>query len=641
MLLIITFVLFYNVQAQESVSEPEQPIKESIEKQGPADPDELESFLDGLMVAHLESHHIAGATLAVVKDGQIFLAKGYGYADIENKKPVVAEKTLFRTGSVSKLLTWTAVMQLFEQGKLDLNVDVNRYLKDFKIPDTYPEPINLTHLFTHTPGFEDVIHGMAARTAEDLVPLGEFLANRMPTRVLPPGKFTAYSNYGSALAGYVVQEVSGMSFEEYVEEYIFKPLGMEQSTFRQPLPARLAEDMSVGYAYEKGKYEARGFEYINGLAPAGSMSASATDMAKFMIAHLQNGEFGEHRILGEETAKLMQSRLFTHDSRVEGNAYGFWELNLNNLRMIGHGGDTLLFHTLLMLVPEQNLGLFVSYNSTGGAGLVLFELLQAFLDRYFPLEELPELKPPPDFKERAHRFIGGYGLNRSVPTTYEKLMNLIMVTNVQATDEGELVTVLPAGLGTKHWIEVEPLVFREVGGQDTMVFREDRKGRITHAFYSRFPEFAMVKLAWYEIPVLHYTLLAMAMFLFLSTLVWPLGALSRLLCRRKKDIRSAPWFVRGIAGGMSTCYVLFLIGLIMALSNQLELMFGVPSILKLALVFPLIAAGLTIGTLILTYFVWKNKYWTVCGRIHYTLIMLASPVFLWFLCFWNLLGFRF
>lgn len=639
--LFLAVLLFSSVQAQENVTESQNLSQETINRQMPIDPDELEYFLDGIMTAHLQSYHIAGATLSVVKDGKILLAKGYGFADVKNKKPVIAEKTLFRPGSVSKLFTWTAVMQLFEQGKLDLGVDVNQYLKDFKIPDTYPEPITLIHLLTHTPGFEDVWTGMGARRAEDLVPLGEFLASRMPPRFLPPGKLAAYSNYGTALAGYIVQEVSGIPFEEYVEEYIFKPLGMEQSTFRQPLPARLEDDMSIGYTYEKGKYEARGFEFINGLAPAGSLSSSATDMAKFMIAHLQYGKYGEQSILEEETAKLMQRQLFTHDPRLDGNAYGFWEQSLNNLRMIGHGGDSMLFHSLLVLIPEQNLGLFISYNSTGGAGMARDELWQAFLDRYYPIPEDSELEPSPDFLERAGRFTGYYQTARGVFSTYEKIANLMMTIKVKATAEGTLLTPFPAGLGVKQWVEIEPLVFRELGGQGILVFQENDQGRITHAFVNQFPYFGLVKLAWYQSPGFHYTLLGILMILFLSTLGWPLSALSRLVCRRKKDIRRAPLFVRGVAGAISAFYIIFLVGIIMALSDPMEIMFGIPSLLKIALVFPLISAGLTVVALILTYFVWKNKYWTVCGRTQYTLIMLASAAFLWFLNYWNLFGFNF
>jgi len=263
LLIIIAWLLQGTPQAQESLPQQEQAEQTTPTMQGPTDRAELEAFLDGIMVAHMESYHIAGATLAVVKDGEVFFAKGYGYADIKEKKPVDPEKALFRPGSVSKLFTWTAVMQLVEQDKLDLKADINIYLKDFKIPDTYPEPITMIHLLTHTPGFEDVINEMGARRPEDLVPLAEFLARKMPARVLPPGKLTSYSNYGTALAGYIVEKISGLPFEDYIDENIFKLLDMQQSTFRQPLPSHLADDMSVGYAYKDGLFKAGGFEYIN------------------------------------------------------------------------------------------------------------------------------------------------------------------------------------------------------------------------------------------------------------------------------------------------------------------------------------------------------------------------------------------
>ena len=124
------------------------------EEQGPTDPAELEAFLDELLAKDMEEYHIAGAAVSVVKDGKLFFAKGYGYADLEKGIPVDPEQTIFRIGSIGKMFTWTAVMQLVEQGKLDLDADVNTYL-DFRIPDTYPQPITLKHLMTHTSGFED------------------------------------------------------------------------------------------------------------------------------------------------------------------------------------------------------------------------------------------------------------------------------------------------------------------------------------------------------------------------------------------------------------------------------------------------------------------------------------------------------
>jgi CubicO group peptidase (beta-lactamase class C family) len=638
---IIIAYLIIGAQTLGSESKQKQTAQETIVTQGPTDAVELEAFIDGIMTAHMRSNHIAGITFSLVKDGEIFFAKGYGYADIKKKKPVSAYETLFRPGSVSKLLTWTAVMQLVEQGKLDLNTDINNYITKFKIPDTYPEPITLAHLMTHSPGFEEMASEMFVRKAEDLVPLGDFLAAKIPARVYPPGKIIAYSNYGTALAGYIVEVVSGMPFDDYIEENIFIPLDMDHSTFRQPLPSHLADKMSVGYSLKNGVFKAEEFELINGLTPAGSMSTTATDMAKFMIAHLQYGKYGENRILKEETAKQMQTLLFTHDKRVNGNAHGFWELRLNNLRTIGHGGDSIWFHTLLILVPEKNLGLFVSYNSTGGGELTRDQLLQAFLDRYYPIPEMPELKPAPDFKERAKRFQGSYKLSRVVFTTYEKLMALMMKVDVKVTDEGTLLTPFPAGLGDKQWVEAEPLVFRELGGQDTLVFEEDNRGHITHAFISSLPYFALIKMAWYETPVFHYGLLVISIILFLSTLIWPMRSLFRLVCRRKKEEKRGPRSARWLVGGMSAFYLLFVIGLLMVLSDPMELMYGVPSALKVFLVFPIISAVLTIGVLIYTVLAWKKKYWTGCERLHFTLILLASLIFIWFLNYWNLFGFRF
>ena len=155
--------------------------------QGPTDPAEMEAFLDELMAKDMEENHIAGAAVSVVKDGKLFFAKGYGYADVENKVPVDPEQTAFAIGSVGKLFTWTAVMQLVEQGKLDRDADVNTYL-DFRIPDTYPEPITLKHLLTHTAGFEDLWFEVFAWDADGLMPVGEWLATHIPARCVRPAR---------------------------------------------------------------------------------------------------------------------------------------------------------------------------------------------------------------------------------------------------------------------------------------------------------------------------------------------------------------------------------------------------------------------------------------------------------------------
>ena len=171
----------------------------------PSPPPELskadfETFLDALIPSQLRNRNIAGAVVSVVKDGQLLFQKGYGYADFEGKKPVLADQTLFRPGSISKLFTATAVMQLVEQGKLDLDHDVNDYL-DFAIPKTYAEPVTLRQLLTHTAGFEDTLKNLFVAHESDMKPLRTYLLNEMPARIFPPGKIPSYSNYGFTLAG--------------------------------------------------------------------------------------------------------------------------------------------------------------------------------------------------------------------------------------------------------------------------------------------------------------------------------------------------------------------------------------------------------------------------------------------------------
>src|SRR6202022_2553159 len=205
-----------------------------------------ETFLDALIPSQLQNRNIAGAVVSVVKDGQVLFQKGYGYADFEAKKPVLADQTLFRPGSISKLFTATAVMQLVEQGKLDLDRDVNDYL-DFAIPKTYPEPVTLRRLLTHTAGFEEALKNLFVTHESDMKPLRTYLVNQMPQRIFPPGKIPSYSNYGFTVTGYVVERVSGEKFERYIDNPILKPLRMTNSTFVTPWPPPPPPQRSQGY----------------------------------------------------------------------------------------------------------------------------------------------------------------------------------------------------------------------------------------------------------------------------------------------------------------------------------------------------------------------------------------------------------
>src|SRR5580693_9223108 len=208
--------------------------------------DDVGAFMDGLVPYGIEHGDVAGGVVVIVKDGKILFAKGYGFSDVAKRAPVIPDQTMFRPGSVSKTFTWTAVMQLVQAGKIDLDRDVNAYL-DFKIPEKFGKPITMRNLMTHTAGFEDGIDKSFVKKADQLFPLADYMKNYMPARIEPPGKVVAYSNYGASLAGYIVQRLSGESYADYIANHILKPLGMTHSTMAQPLPAGLVPFMATGY----------------------------------------------------------------------------------------------------------------------------------------------------------------------------------------------------------------------------------------------------------------------------------------------------------------------------------------------------------------------------------------------------------
>src|SRR6516162_5773377 len=343
---------------------------------------DVESWLDGYLPYALKTGDIAGAVVVVVKDGEILTERGYGYSDVAARKPVDPKLTLFRPGSVSKLFTWTAVMQLVEQGKIDLDADVNQYL-DFRIPPREGKPVTMRNLMQHTAGFEEQAKGVITENPQ--APGFEVLLKAwVPQRVFAPGTTPAYSNYGASLAGYIVQRVSGESFDSYIEKHIFEPLEMKYSTFRQPLPPELAPLMSNGYRVASG--EPRAFEIV-GPAPAGALSSPGEDMAHFMIAQLLGGEYHGRRILAAATAEMMHNTPLTLLPPLNRMELGFFETNINGREVIGHLGDTQYFHTALHLFLKENAGFYVSFNSLGKEGAahnLRGALFEDFADRYFP-----------------------------------------------------------------------------------------------------------------------------------------------------------------------------------------------------------------------------------------------------------------
>ena len=638
-----------SARAQENkVAEDGIVLPASSQRQGPTDPIEMESFLDGLFTKELQEHHIAGAAISVVKDGKLFFAKGYGYADLANKIPVDTQQTVFRVGSVGKVFTWTAVMQLVEQGKLDLDADINGYL-DFHIPDTYSQPITLTHLLAHTAGFEDLYIETLTLNAAEQKPVGEWLATHIPARVHAPGECAAYSNYGAELAGYIIAQVSGQTYDHYIQEHIFDPLEMTRSTALWNKPPNLRAHESIGYTYADGAFQPvpdeDDYSGQPAVVPAGAHASSATDMARFMVAFLQVGRDNDAlptdaHILKDATTQQMLSTLYAADPRLPGTAYGFFDFSDNEQRTLGHNGSTLGFNTLLLLLPDENLGVFVAYNAEDVGDLTRqhFGFHRAFFDHYYPKPPVEPIQPPMDFAKRASQFEGSYRITRRAYTTIETYASMMSTLEVKDSGDGSLIVTTP--WGAWQFVEVGPLYFRQADGPFHMVFREDDQGQIDYMFLEIAPQFAFEKISWYATPQFNMVLLSVCLMMFLSVL--PVAIIRFIRDRRlngnqnrsPRRVRVADWLIVV----SSILNLLFIAG--SAVWGQ-QLVFGVPFAYKVVLGFGVLSATLTVGALLSAALAWKGGYWSVAFRTYYTLVTIAAAAFIWFLNYWNLLGWQY
>jgi CubicO group peptidase (beta-lactamase class C family) len=600
---------------------------------------DVHAFLDGFVPMQLEREDIAGAVVLVVKDGAILFAKGYGYSDVEKKTPVTVDATLFRPGSISKLFTWTAVMQLVEQGKLDLDRDINDYL-DFKIPAKFGKPITLRNIMTHTPGFEEQIKDLITEDAPPSATLKQHLVTHIPERIFPPGTTPAYSNYGASLAGYIVERVSGRPFNDYVAENIFKPLGMAHSTFAQPLPAEMKPLMSNGYRLGSGK--PKPFEIIEE-APAGALAATAADISRFMIAHLQNGKLESAQILRPETATVMHLRQFGLSPALNGMCLGFYEESRNGRRIIGHGGDTVYFHSDLHLMLENGIGFFVSYNSAGkGEISPRSALWYHFLDRYFPYTP-PKVEKLASADADAKTVAGRYLTSRRSEGSFLKVG--AVEENVRVTpDENGTIKVEPFkdfNGQIKKWQEIAPLVYRSVNGQDLLAFVHDYNGNMLLA--PNFPAAAEQRVSLAQSADFNQALIVgVLVILGLTLLCWPLAAVIRGHYHQRLELDSSymrlrPW-VRVICAVDIAFLLIFLMvltsGGINVLSSRTDFKFQ-----AIQFVGVLGALG-TVVVLLATLRSWRDPQAWFWGKVWNLLLVVACLAFVWFSYHWNLLNFN-
>ncbi|MCL6730198.1 serine hydrolase domain-containing protein [Sphingomonas hankyongi] len=514
------------IAAPASGAAPVAPI--TGEAAQPLTADNVNAWLDGYMPISIGKNDIPGAVVVVVKDGQILTSRGYGFADVAKRKPVDPHTTLFRPGSTSKLFTWTAVMQQVEQGKLNLDADVNTYL-DFKIPPRNGKPITLRNIMTHTSGFEEQVMDLIALDQKKYVPYDQILKRWVPKRVYDPGTTPAYSNWATALAGYIVSRVSGEPFETYIERHVFAPAGMKLATFRQPLPANLKPYMAEGY--QPGEDKPYGYEFV-GVAPAGSLAASGDDMGRFMIAHLANPS----PLLKPETKALMHTTANDPIPGLQKMSLGFYQTDINGHRVDSHGGDTVAFHSDLHLFLNDGVGLFVSFNSVGkeGAAHALRNtLLEEFADRYFPAPaDATHKLDAKEARANAEKLAGTWSTSRRSFSSFVGITDLISQTRVGVGEDGTPVVsdALFNGLNgqPRKWVAVGPMLWKDADSHEMLGAKVVDGRAVRFSLGSVAPIIVWDRTPWYQnsswlLPLLYLSLAV----LLLTIVFWPVRAIVR------------------------------------------------------------------------------------------------------------------
>lgn len=593
---------------------------------------DAQPWLDERMAKAMQQQPIAGAVVVVVKDGNVLLAKGYGYADVAARKPVDPATALFRVGSLSKLFTWTAVMQLVEQHQLDLDADINRYL-DFSMPPRDGKPITLRDLMTHTAGFEDVAKDRYAPDAGALTSNEAWLKRWVPARIYPVGEVPAYSNYGAALAGYIVQRVAKQPFEAYVEQHIFQPLDMRHASFRQPLPPALQPDMALGYS-SPGE-PPHPFELITAV-PAGALSISGDDMARFMIAHLQFGRAGEAQLLEQPTVQAMQGYTRTSVPGLRGMGLGFVRMDRNDQPILGHDGATHVFRSEVALFTTQHVGLFVALDGAAD-NTVLRQLRNDFADRYFPA--LPQIRPATLATAQAHGapLVGSYLPSRISQGNFRALHNLFEQTAVTMAPDGSLRTpMFDRAVGPAHWREVKPFLWLDdASGSHLSAVMQDGKVRMLAIDDTAATEVFLPVPGW-QSARWNTALLRIALVVFLlAALSWPLAALLRRAPLALEDA-DARWY--RLSRVTAILQLLFAAGWWLMLPRldtgtaQLDLR------LRLLQLVGWLAVLGTVAVAINAWHAWRASggWWR---KLDSVILLLACLVTLWFVASQHLLSF--
>ncbi|NOV02711.1 serine hydrolase [Paenibacillus planticolens] len=461
-----------NAPNTPQASAPVTSVKPGLE--GPRDAKELEAFADGIFADAMKKYNTVGSNFAVVSNGKVLLSKGYGYADRENKIPVDSS-TVFQIGSVTKQFTALAAMQLVDKGKIDLHHDIQEYLGGMKVPNTTGKKLTMYDLLTYTSGFDkpDILSGSEPEYVNQFFPMKESLESNMPTVVRPPGEAYTYDNFGFTLAGYAVGEVSGMSFAQYMEENIFKPLGMNSTNVR--FKPELLSRMAAHYGPKGELIALEGFKPTD--RPSGGMVSTADDMVKYLMMHLNNGTYEGKEILSPKSIEQMHTYQVFPDKEFPVTTIGFegyFKEKMNGQHVVLKGGNVTGHSSLIVLLPEKNTAFYMSYNNDSMMSLDVYE---AFMNHYYPRkDEAPQPSYSSISEQQAKDYTGLYQNTRLGS----------MRTRVSYSD-GKLV-METGDLGKSTLKMIHPLLFEDESG-NKVAFQKNGAGQITYFYYMKLPHY--------------------------------------------------------------------------------------------------------------------------------------------------------
>lgn len=604
----------------------------------PAD-DALIAFSDGLAAAYISEKNLPGLAISVTGPQDVRVLRGYGFADVDNARPVDPESTVFRLASVTKTFIWTAVMMQVDAGRLDLDADINDYLEEIEIHDTFEPPVTMRHLMTHTAGFEESINVYVADD-NDTRSLAEALSMTQPARVFPPGSRTSYSNWGAALAARVVERLADKPYQRVVEEDLLRPLGMDDTHYvlaHSALEPPLSQRMATGYEYTDGRHQPTSPSELGAFAPVGAIASTAADMTRYMRFHLNGGEFNGVRLLSREAHAVLWQRAFGEPSTATGVSHGFQVKMNHNLTVIGHGGTMAGYLADMMLAPELGIGVFVAQNSGQGGGRPAVQsITQRIIERAAAVQGVALNSGNNQGLKNVAEYVGAYIINRRPFTTTARVYWLPVTLSVASTADGGLLVRSSKGAYRYLPVAGAPDVFENARGT-RIRFLRDADGRVA-AVQDSSGVHTHDRVTGVDAPRTLAMVAGVALLLTITTL---LGFWRRW--KHTPELTTAGRRAASVAL-IGACMVLLYFALGAAAISEVA-SFGAADYHKLPpplwKVFVLAGYGLAaIGALALwgLWPAWSGSMWNLFRKLHYTAfaaVLAGLALMLWY---WNFYG---